>query len=113
LAGRSFKQDAPLFSTRSSREDSMTTYYVAYTNGDGENLDLFVFADTPDQVPAAWNAYYELSAVFDGITPIRPKDDDNALRIFECPQSRDTTAVAVNWDHINEWWVTITDWEED
>jgi hypothetical protein len=95
---------------------TMTTYYVEFTNDDGDNFDLFVFAEDPKDVPGYWERYYENGASFDALFgPLlteRPDDQDNHLRIFECPESGGQHPGAVDWPKVTQWWAPIT-WSED
>jgi hypothetical protein len=90
----------------------MTTYYVEFTNDDGDNFDLFVFAVDPNDVPDYWQAYYENGATFEAPVTEQPDDWDTHLRIFECPASSGQRPGGVDWPNVTQWWVPIN-WPED
>ena len=63
----------------------MTLYLVVNDNVDGDNMDLFVNADSPNEAIGMMLAYYQ--AVYD--------DFDTPFRVFSVPTT--TARGAIEW----------------
>lgn len=86
----------------------MTTYLIQAENSDGDNLDLFVFAEDELQAVDAWQAYYEVEATFEDPQPEKPGGD--YLRLIVCPNSTNQRSGAVHWNDIGQTFVPVEYW---
>jgi len=75
----------------------MKQFLIAHTDDDGNNLDLFVTAATPEDAVPLWIAYYDL---------ILSEDSDRTVRVFEVP-ARVDFPVAHAWNHIEQVEITV------
>lgn len=74
----------------------MKMFLVAYVDWDGNNLDLFVQATTPEEARMLWVAYYDL-------TPDEDAKLDKEGKIFEVPTVQPGEAKAVMWDDVTRY----------
>jgi hypothetical protein len=70
----------------------MNLYYVTYTDCDGDNMDLFVSAESPKQAFDLWGKYYEDWNKTGG-------DRHNTVMIDEVPVAGNLP-IAHNWETI-------------
>jgi hypothetical protein len=71
----------------------MKMFLVSFVDWDGNNLDLFVQARTPEEARMLWVSYYHLP----------PEEDaklDKEGKIFEVPQIEPGDAKAVSWGDV-------------
>jgi hypothetical protein len=66
---------------------SLRLYLIQADNADGENLDLFAWANTPSHAATLWRENYELS----------PDDDTDRPRVWVIPTTPPATARVVGW----------------
>ena len=88
----------------------MTTYYVSYEDPNGDNMDLFVVAETPQGALEPWKAYYEHENLAFGPLTTYRSDEDDYLRIYACPPSNGQRPGPVSWDAIEVWYSYLS-WE--
>ncbi len=67
----------------------MKLYFIGFTDDDGENLDLFVNADSPKDARKFWADYYGVLEDGDDV-------ESQPVRIWEVPDGK--TPGAIDWD---------------
>jgi hypothetical protein len=68
-------------------------YLICFVNDDGENMDLFVQASTPEEARMLWVQYYDLP-------PAEDEQLDERGKIFEVPTVAGGEPKAISWADI-------------